>query len=82
MRRTARQKNETRETLIECTKRPKKKPCLGLMWVVKTEDDGILVHCVACGDEEAYVHNWQKTEWAAGMMEPVPVMLDEARTTH
>ena len=36
------QKNETRETLIECKRRPKGKPCPGLMWVVKTGDDGIL----------------------------------------
>ena len=75
-------KNETRETLIECSKRPKKKPCLGLMWVVKTPDDGILAHCIVCRSEEVFIHNWQETEWADGMMEPVPVMLDEARTTH
>lgn len=67
------QKNETRETLIECKRRPKSKPCIGLMWVVKTEDDGILSHCVVCKTEEAFVHNWQETEWADGMMEAVPV---------
>lgn len=76
------EKHEMRETLIECTRRPKKKQCLGLMWVVKTEDDGILAHCMACGNEEAYVHNWQQTEWAGGMMEPVPAMTSEPRTTH
>ena len=75
-------KDETRETLIECKRRPNKKPCLGLMWVVKTADDGILAHCMACRTEEAYVHNWQETEWADGTMEPVPVMLEDAPTTH
>jgi len=69
-------KNETRETLIECKRRPKGKPCLGLMWVVKTEDDGILAHCLACKTEEAFVHNWQETEWADGVMEAVPVLFD------
>lgn len=69
-------KNETRETLIDCKRRPKGKACLGLLWVVKTEDDGILAHCVACKTEETFIHNWQKTEWADGMMEAVPVAFD------
>ncbi|MBX3230680.1 MAG: hypothetical protein KIT84_00570 [Labilithrix sp.] len=76
------QKNETRETLIECVKHPNRKPCLGLMWVVKAPDEDIIAHCMACGTEEACVQNWQETEWANGMMEPVPLMLDETRTTH
>jgi hypothetical protein len=67
------QKHETRETLVECRRRPKGKPCSGLMWVVKTADDGILAHCMVCKTEEVFIHNWQKTEWAEGMMEPVPV---------
>ena len=75
-------KSETRETLVACTRSPKRKQCLGLMWVVKTDDEGILAHCMACGNEEAYVHNWQATEWASGMMEPVPARIDEPRTTH
>jgi len=70
-------KNETRETLIECKRRPKGKPCLGLMWVDKAEDDVILAHCLVCKTEEALIHNWQKTEWAGGMMEAVPVMFDD-----
>jgi RNA polymerase sigma-70 factor, ECF subfamily len=67
------QKNETRETLVECKRRPRGKACPGLMWVVKTDDDAILAHCMACKTDEAVVHNWQQTEWAEGMMEPVPV---------
>ena len=43
------QKNETRETLIECKRRPDGRGCVGLMWVVKTDDDGLLAHCVLCG---------------------------------
>jgi len=34
------------------------------MWVVKTGDDGNLAHCVVCKAEEAFIQNWQKTEWA------------------
>jgi hypothetical protein len=64
-------KLESRETLLECKRRPKGKPCLGLMWVVKTEDDAINAFCRMCGDE-AMIHNWQETEWAAGMMKAVP----------
>ncbi len=43
------------------------------MWVVKTADDAILAHCLVCKTEEVFIHNWQKTEWADGMMKPVPV---------
>jgi hypothetical protein len=60
-----------RETLVECQRRPGGRPCLGLMWVLKTEDDEINAFCRGCGDE-AMIHNWQRTEWAAGMMQSVP----------
>ena len=60
------QKNETRETLIECKRRPKGKLCRGLMWVVKTAEDEILAHCLVCKTDEALIHNWQTTEWADG----------------
>lgn len=75
-------RNEARETLIECKRRPKGTPCPGLMWVVKTEKDEILARCVLCRTEEALVHNWQETEWAHGMMEPVPAHLDASVTRH
>jgi hypothetical protein len=65
------EKLHSRETLMECRRRPKGKPCLGLMWVVKTEDDAINAFCRMCGDE-AMIHNWQETAWAAGVMEAVP----------
>ena len=66
-------KNETRETLLECARRPMGKACPGLMWVMKNADDGLLAYCVACKTEELLVHNWQGTEWANGMMVPVRV---------
>jgi len=55
-------RNETRETLIECKRRPKGAACIGLMWVVKTDDDAIAAHCLLCRNEEAFIHNWQETE--------------------
>lgn len=73
------ERNETRETLMECRRRPKGKACLGLMWVVKTDDDRILAHCVVCRSEETLIGNWQKTEWAEGMMPAVPVSFDAKR---
>ena len=66
-----------RETLVECKRRPKGRSCQGLMWVVKTADDRILAHCLVCKTEEVFIHNWQRTEWAGGMMEPVRVEFDQ-----
>jgi hypothetical protein len=42
------------------------------MWLVKTDDNAIAAHCPLCLNEEAFSHNWQETEWADGMMEPMP----------
>lgn len=64
-------KLESRETLIECKRKPKGKRCLGLMTVFKAEDGGILAHCPTCQDYEAYIQNWQETPWAGGMKKPV-----------
>jgi hypothetical protein len=65
------ERGSLRETLLECTKRPGGKPCPGLMWVMKTASDELLGFCMACRHEELLIHNWQKTEWAEGMMPPV-----------
>jgi hypothetical protein len=67
---------ESRETLIECTRRPGGKPCLGLLWVAKTDQDNIEAFCIVCRRLEVMVHNWQDTDWADGPMEPVPPDLD------
>lgn len=75
--------HETRGTLVECRRRPAGHACVGLLWVLKTVDDHIVAHCLICKHVEVSIHNWQHTEWADGIMEPVPVELgDEARTTH
>jgi hypothetical protein len=66
-------KLEGRITLIECKKRPKGKSCLGLMWVVKLEDDRIEAHCPACNEREALVSGWQDTLWADGVATALPM---------
>jgi hypothetical protein len=64
-------KLESRETLMECRRRPAGQPCPGFLWVTKTQHDDIISFCMVCRDEEVCVQNWQGTEWASGMMEPV-----------
>lgn len=57
---------------------PEGRPWVGLIWVDKTDDDGILAHCVVCS-----LHNWQETEWADGMMGAVAIALEAERpSTH
>jgi hypothetical protein len=59
---------QSRETLVECRRRPRGKPCLGLMWVTRTDADLIVAFCRVCGDEAMVISNWQTTMWAHGMM--------------
>ena len=42
-------------------------------------DDGILARCVLCRNDEAFIHNWQTTDWADGPMEPVAVEFERTR---
>lgn len=65
------EKNEGRETLIECAKRPNRQPCSGLLWVLKTSDDTLVSFCPVCRTEHMIVHNWQSTIWAEGLAMPV-----------
>jgi hypothetical protein len=59
-----------RETLVACSSRPDRKPCLGLLWVEKVEEDRIWAYCPACKREEILISGWQETMWAKGPMEP------------
>jgi hypothetical protein len=59
----------TRETLIECSRRPGRKPCQGLLWVEKTDDDRIDAFCRICDRERTLISGWQDTDWADGPME-------------
>jgi hypothetical protein len=59
-----------RETLVPCSLRPKRKPCLGLLWVQKSSDDQVCAYCLVCKREEIVISGWQETMWANGPMEP------------
>lgn len=63
---------ESRETLIECKRRPGRVQCLGLLWVTKAIDDRVAAHCLVCGEDEAIISGWNDTIWASGVMEPAP----------
>jgi hypothetical protein len=61
---------QLRETLIPCSLRPRRKPCLGLLWVEKVQNDRIYAYCLTCNHEEILISGWQDTMWANGPMEP------------
>lgn len=63
----------TRETLVECSRRPGRTPCEGLLWVVKTDKALIEAFCRICEQERILISGWQYTDWAAGPMEPVSI---------
>ena len=62
---------QMRETLVECSRRPGRRPCEGLLWVVKTADGCIDAFCQVCKQERVTISGWQDTDWADGPMEPV-----------
>lgn len=64
-------KGAARPTLVECQRRPGRRPCPGLLWVVKTEDDRIATWCPGCDAEEVSIAGWEDTEWADGQCLPV-----------
>lgn len=63
--------NQSRETLIECTMRPKRQVCQGLLWVAKTADGRIDAWCPRCEQLNVLVSGWDGTLWAYGPMEPI-----------
>lgn len=72
-------KKETRETLIECKKRPKGSHGSGRAHLGRQDRRRRRpAHCVVCS-----LHNWQETEWADGMMGAVAIALEAERpSTH
>lgn len=60
-----------RETLIECTQRPQRRPCQGLLWVAKQPDGRIDAWCPACDQVNILISGWEGTLWAHGPMAPV-----------
>jgi hypothetical protein len=67
---------EGRETLVACKRKPRRKQCLGLMWVMKRSDDRLEAYCPACRETEAVISGWQDTVWADGVMPPMPMTDD------
>jgi len=67
---------EGRETMVPCKRRPKGRPCLDLMMVVKRADDRIHAYCHLCGVDEAVISGWQETDWAEGPCPAVPMTDD------
>ena len=64
------QVGEFRETLVECSARPKRRPCLGLMWIQKTDDQRLDAYCLVCRRDHVVISGWEETQWAEGPMEP------------
>lgn len=63
-----------RETLVECSCRPKRRPCEGLLFVLKSPDGKMIeAWCPDCEDESIYITGWERTQWAHGPMEPINV---------
>ena len=62
-----------RETLVPCRRRPGRRQCLGLMWVVKLPDNRIQAYCRDCRNVEALISGWEDSLWAEGVMPPVPM---------
>jgi hypothetical protein len=60
-----------RETLVECRCRPDRKPCQGLLWVVKSDPTTIEAYCIICRREHLVITGWEDTIWSDGPMEPV-----------
>ena len=59
-----------RETLVDCTARPARKSCLGLVWVEKLADGRLEASCPACQRERVFIAGWEHTKWAGGPMGP------------
>jgi len=67
----------TRATLVECSRRGDRRPCEGLLWVVKADARTIEAFCAMCRREHLLISGWEDTEWADGPMEPLPPGTDE-----
>lgn len=65
-----------RETLIECKQHPRGKPCFGLMWVTKRNDNRLAAFCSLCHKMETIISGWEATVWADGPMQPLPMTDD------
>lgn len=65
------QPDQARLTLVECAKRPGRKPCPGFLVVRKEADGSIYAECTTCRADQYLIHNWEETLWAGGPAEPL-----------
>ncbi len=63
---------ETRLTLVECSRRPRRGACEGLLWVTKTDDDYLYAWCPRCEEDSVTISGWQATLYADGPPPPFP----------
>lgn len=61
-----------RATLVECSRRVERRPCVGLLWVLKADAKTIEAFCEHCRREHLVISGWEDTVWADGPMEPLP----------
>ena len=66
------ERGEMRITLVECSRRPGRKPCEGLLFVTKTEDDLLFAVCPICKNDSITISGWQDTLYADGQPQPFP----------
>lgn len=74
------QPGQMRLTLVECSRRPGRKACPGLLLVEKTEEDLLHAWCPACEDESITISGWQDTLYADGPPEPFPLLEQPTRS--
>ncbi len=53
-----------RITLVECSRRPGRRACAGLLSVVKTSDDTTEAHCESCHRDVSAVKNTGARTWS------------------
>ena len=65
-------------TLIECSRKVNRRPCEGLLWVVKVDGSTIEAYCPDCDREHYVITGWLTTLWADGPLDPVPPVNSES----
>lgn len=69
---------QTRGAIVECSRRVNGRPCQGLLWVSKVDEQTLEVCCLDCRREHLLITGWEGTEWASGPMEPLGPEVPEA----
>jgi hypothetical protein len=62
------ERGESCVALIECPRRPGRRPCRELLWVHRERDDRIVASCPRCGELLYLVSNWRSALWSDGPM--------------